>query len=106
MIGLVGKKLGMSRVFTKDGVAIPVTLIKIEENRITQVKDLEKDGYKAIQITTGFKKANSINKPQAGHFAKAGVEAGRNLWEFRNDTDQEFIVGQKITLEIFLVSRK
>ena len=83
MIGLVGKKVGMTRIFTEDGVSIPVTVIEVEANRVTQVKDLANDGYRAIQVTTGAKKANRVTKPEAGHFAKAGVEAGRGLWEFR-----------------------
>ena len=77
MIGLVGKKVGMTRIFTEDGVSIPVTVIEIEANRVTQVKSLENDGYRAVQVTTGAKKANRVTKPEAGHFAKAGVEAGR-----------------------------
>lgn len=76
MIGLVGKKVGMTRIFTEDGVSIPVTVIEVEANRVTQVKDLASDGYRAIQVTTGAKKANRVTKPEAGHFAKAGVEAG------------------------------
>ncbi|MDU2366261.1 MAG: 50S ribosomal protein L3 [Klebsiella michiganensis] len=83
MIGLVGKKVGMTRIFTEDGVSIPVTVIEVEANRVTQVKDLANDGYRAVQVTTGAKKANRVTKPEAGHFAKAGVEAGRGLWEFR-----------------------
>ena len=79
MIGLVGKKVGMTRIFTEDGVSIPVTVIEVEANRVTQVKDLANDGYRAIQVTTGAKKANRVTKPEAGHFAKAGVEAGRGL---------------------------
>ena len=82
-IGLVGRKVGMTRIFTEDGVSIPVTVIEVEANRVTQVKSLESDGYVAIQVTTGTKKANRLNKAEAGHFAKAGVDAGRGLWEFR-----------------------
>ncbi len=87
MIGLVGKKVGMTRIFTEDGVSIPVTVIEIEANRVTQVKSLDTDGYRAVQVTTGSKKANRVTKPEAGHFAKAGVEAGRGLWEFRLEED-------------------
>lgn len=101
MIGLVGKKLGMTRIFTEDGVSIPVTVIEIEANRVTQVKDLDSDGYRAIQITTGAKKASRVNKPQAGHFAKAGVEAGRGLWEFRLAEGEEYTIGQNISVEYF-----
>ena len=74
----------MTRIFTEDGVSIPVTVIEVEPNRVTQVKTLETDGYSAIQVTTGSKKASRVTKPEAGHFAKANVEAGRGLWEFRN----------------------
>ncbi|MGV3344583.1 50S ribosomal protein L3 [Enterobacteriaceae bacterium LUAb1] len=102
MIGLVGKKEGMTRIFTEDGVSIPVTVIKIETNRVTQIKDQENDGYRAIQVTTGKKKANRVTKPEAGHFAKAGVEAGRGLWEFRTDEgDPVYEVGQEINVGIF-----
>lgn len=101
MIGLVGKKLGMTRIFTEDGVSIPVTVIEIEANRVTQVKSLETDGYRAIQVTTGAKKASRIKKPEAGHFAKAGVEAGRGLWEFRLTDSEEYAVGQTISVELF-----
>jgi len=105
MIGLVGRKVGMTRIFTEEGVSIPVTVIEIEANRVTQVKTVESDGYQAVQVTTGSKKASRINKPEAGHFAKAGVEAGRGLWEFRID-DGEFSVGQNISVEIFADVKK
>lgn len=106
MIGLVGKKLGMTRIFTEDGVSIPVTVIEVETNRVTQIKDLESDGYCAIQVTTGVKKASRLNKPQAGHFAKAGVEAGRGLWEFRLSEGEEYTVGQSISVDLFADVRK
>ncbi|PQQ36321.1 50S ribosomal protein L3 [Photorhabdus laumondii] len=106
MIGLVGKKVGMTRIFTEDGVSIPVTVIEIEDNRITQVKDLDNDGYRAIQVTTGSKKASRVNKPEAGHFAKAGVEAGRILREFRLSEGEEYAVGQSISVEIFADVKK
>ncbi|CND52711.1 50S ribosomal protein L3 [Yersinia enterocolitica] len=106
MIGLVGKKVGMTRIFTEDGVSIPVTVIEIETNRVTQVKSLENDGYRAVQVTTGAKKANRVTKPEAGHFAKAGVEAGRGLWEFRLPEGQEFTAGQEISVEIFADVKK
>ncbi|MDX7989060.1 50S ribosomal protein L3 [Xenorhabdus sp. 12] len=107
MIGLVGKKVGMTRIFTEDGVSIPVTVIEIEDNRVTQVKSNETDGYRAIQVTTGSKKANRVNKSEAGHFAKAGVEAGRILREFRlSEGDAEFTVGQSISVEIFADVKK
>jgi large subunit ribosomal protein L3 len=106
MIGLVGKKVGMTRIFTEDGVSIPVTVIEIEANRVTQVKSLESDGYRAVQVTTGAKKASRVTKPEAGHFAKAGVEAGRGLWEFRIPEGQEFTAGQEISVEIFADVKK
>ncbi len=84
-IGLVGKKCGMTRIFTEAGESIPVTLIEATPNRITQVKTVETDGYSAVQVTAGKKRAALVNKPKAGHFAKAKVEAGRGLWEFRVD---------------------
>ncbi|MCA2015643.1 50S ribosomal protein L3 [Vibrio tritonius] len=101
MIGLVGRKVGMTRVFTEEGVSIPVTVVEVEANRVTQVKSLETDGYSAIQITAGAKKANRVSKPEAGHFAKAGVEAGRGLWEFRLENGEEFTVGSELTVELF-----
>ena len=84
-IGLVGKKCGMTRIFTEAGESIPVTLIEATPNRITQVKTVETDGYTAIQVTAGTKRAALVTKPLAGHYAKAKVEAGRGLWEFRVD---------------------
>ncbi|HGS4651941.1 TPA: 50S ribosomal protein L3 [Vibrio cholerae] len=101
MIGLIGRKVGMTRVFTEDGVSIPVTVVEVEANRVSQVKTLETDGYAAIQVTTGSKKANRVTKPEAGHFAKAGVEAGRGLWEFRLENGEEFAVGSELTVELF-----
>ncbi|UDG81100.1 50S ribosomal protein L3 [Candidatus Hartigia pinicola] len=101
MIGLVGKKVGMTRIFTEDGVSIPVTVIAIENNRVTQVKTLETDGYNAIQVTTGSKKINRITKPEAFHFVKSGVEAGRILREFRTEKSIDFNVGQSISIELF-----
>ncbi|WP_392552281.1 50S ribosomal protein L3 [Orbus wheelerorum] len=105
MIGLVGRKVGMTRIFTEEGVSIPVTVIEVEANRVTQVKTIENDGYKAVQITTGSKKASRVSKPDAGHFAKAGVEAGRGLWEFRFE-DGEFAAGQSINVDIFTDVKK
>ena len=105
MIGLVGRKVGMTRVFNEDGVSVPVTVIEIQENSITQVKTQENDGYQAIQVTTGSKKASRISKPKAGHFAKAGVEAGRGLWEFRFK-EGEFVIGQTINVDLFTNIKK
>lgn len=101
MKGLIGRKVGMTRLFTKEGISIPVTVIKIEANRVTQVKNIEKDGYCAFQVTTGIKKNSRISKPKAGHFAKAGVEAGRGLWEFRVRNIEKINVGHNITVELF-----
>ncbi len=101
-IGLVGRKVGMTRIFTEDGASVPVTVIEVEANRVTQVKTVETDGYRALQVTTGTKKANRVNKPSAGHFAKANVEAGRGLWEFAlGDNEGEGIeVGAEIKVDI------
>ncbi|OOZ39786.1 50S ribosomal protein L3 [Solemya pervernicosa gill symbiont] len=81
-IGIVGRKAGMTRVFTEEGVSIPVTVIEVEPNRISQIKTVESDGYRAIQLTAGSRRASRVTKAMAGHFAKAGVEAGRGVWEF------------------------
>ena len=102
-IGLVGRKFGMTRIFTEEGLSIPVTVIEVRPNRVTQVKSLEKDGYRAVQVTTGTKKSGRVNKPAAGHFARANVEAGRGLWEFRLDLGEgeEIAVGSSIDLALF-----
>ena len=102
-IGLVGRKCGMTRIFTEDGVSVPVTVIEVEPNRITQVKAVETDGYSAVQVTTGSRKASRVGKPAAGHFAKAEAEAGRGLWEFRL-TEEEvagYKVGDAIEVNVF-----
>ncbi|WP_087017539.1 50S ribosomal protein L3 [Thaumasiovibrio subtropicus] len=101
MIGLIGRKVGMTRVFTEEGASIPVTVVEVEANRVAQVKSVDTDGYNAIQVTSGAKKANRVTKPEAGHFAKAGVEAGRGLWEFRLENNEEFAVGAELTVELF-----
>jgi large subunit ribosomal protein L3 len=98
-IGLVGKKAGMTRVFSEDGQAIPVTVIEVPSQLVTQIKTQETDGYQAIQVTYGEKKASRVSKPAAGHFAKAGVQAGRGLLEFR--TEEEFTVGTELTVARF-----
>ncbi len=100
-IGIVGRKSGMTRIFTDDGVSIPVTVIEVEPNRITQVKSVETDGYSAVQVTVGSRRASRVTKPAAGHFAKANAEAGRNLWELRNDAQEAFEVGSSITVDAF-----
>ncbi|PFG45413.1 LSU ribosomal protein L3P [Vibrio sp. ES.051] len=106
MIGLIGRKVGMTRVFTEEGVSIPVTVVEVEANHVSQVKTLDTDGYAAIQVTAGSKKANRVNKAEAGHFAKAGVEAGRGLWEFRLENGEEFEVGSELTVELFNETKK
>ena len=107
-LGLVGRKLGMTRVFTEDGVSIPVTVIEVEANRVTQLKTLETDGYTAVQVTTGVKKASRLTKAEAGNFAKAEVEAGRGLWEFRlNDGEgADLTVGSELKVDIFADVKK
>ena len=106
-LGLVGRKAGMSRVFTDDGRSIPVTLIEATPNRITQIKTLETDGYSAVQVTAGTRRAALVNKPLAGHYAKAKVEAGRGLWEFRVADEKigDFAVGGEIKADIFEVGQ-
>jgi large subunit ribosomal protein L3 len=98
----------MTRVFTEDGVSIPVTVIEVEANRVTQLKTLETDGYTAVQVTTGVKKASRLTKAEAGHFAKAEVEAGRGLWEFRlNDGEgADLTVGSELKVDIFADVKK
>ncbi|WLQ13795.1 50S ribosomal protein L3 [Hahella aquimaris] len=107
-IGLVGRKAGMTRLFEDDGAAVPVTVIQVEKNVIAQVKSLEVDGYRAIQVASGSVKASRVNKPMAGHFAKAGVEAGRVVCEFTLDaTDSaEYKVGDEVPVTIFEVGQK
>ncbi|TXS96634.1 50S ribosomal protein L3 [Parahaliea maris] len=106
-IGLVGRKSGMTRVFTEDGASIPVTVVEIAPNRVTQIKELESDGYRAIQVTAGSRKASKVSKSEAGHFAKAGVEAGNGLWEFRLEGSEEsFEVGSELTVERFEAGQK
>jgi large subunit ribosomal protein L3 len=102
-IGLVGRKCGMTRVFTDAGDSVPVTVIEALPNRITQVKTQEADGYRAVQVTTGARKPSRVRKPQQAHFAKAGVEPGRGLWEFRlgDEEGADLESGGQITVEIF-----
>jgi len=107
-IGLVGRKVGMTRVFQEDGASVPVTVIEVLANRVTQVKSDDTDGYRALQVTTGEKKASRVTKPLAGHFAKAGTEAGRGLWEFRlkNGEGDDYAVGSELTVDIFAEVKK
>lgn len=102
-LGLVGTKLGMTRIFTEEGTSIPVTVIEVQPNRITQLKSEETDGYSAVQVTTGSRRASRVTKPLAGHYAKAGQEAGRGLWEFRVDASKvaELTVGDEIKVDLF-----
>jgi large subunit ribosomal protein L3 len=102
-IGIVGRKAGMTRIFSEQGESIPVTVIEVEPNRVTQMKSDETDGYLAIQVTTGARKSSHVNKPASGHYAKAGVEAGRGVWEFRAEaSDLEGIeIGSEIKADRF-----
>ncbi|HHI94223.1 MAG TPA: 50S ribosomal protein L3 [Gammaproteobacteria bacterium] len=107
-IGIVGRKAGMTRIFTEDGVSIPVTVIEVEPNRISQLKTLETDGYRAVQVTTGSRRPSRVNKAVAGHFAKSGVEAGRGMWEFRLSDGEggELKTGSTISVDIFTEGQK
>jgi large subunit ribosomal protein L3 len=107
-IGIVGRKAGMTRIFTEDGVSIPVTVIEVEPNRISQVKTLETDGYRAVQVTTGSRRPSRVNKAAAGHYAKSGVEAGRGLWEFRlaEGEGNDLETGATIHVDIFTEGQK
>jgi len=100
-IGLIGRKSGMTRIFTETGFSIPVTVVEVLPNRVTQVKTEETDGYSAIQVTTGSKKSNRVLQSEAGHFAKAGTEAGRGLWEFRAADASRFAPGAELTVTTF-----
>ena len=107
-IGLVGKKVGMTRVFTEAGSSVPVTVLHVPTNRVTQIRTNEVDGYQAMQVTYGEKKSSRINKPMSGHFAKSGVNAGRGLKEFRLESDQmeQIQVGTEINANIFSIGQK
>lgn len=104
-IGIVGRKSGMTRIFTDDGVSIPVSVIEVSPNRVTQVKNVETDGYSAVQVTVGSRRASRVTKAQAGHYAKANAEAGRGLWELRNNTQDSFEVGAEISVDTFEVGQ-
>ena len=105
-LGLVGRKCGMTRLFTEEGISIPVSVVQILPNRITRVLSQESDGYSAVQVTTGDVKNSRVNKAEAGQFTKAGVEAGRGLWEFRLDNDSDLEVGSDLPLDIFEAGQK
>lgn len=107
-IGLVGRKSGMTRVFTETGLSIPVTVVEVAPNRVTQIKTAELDGYSAVQVTTGTRKASRVSKSMAGHFAKAGTEAGTGLWEFRAEVSElgDLAAGSELTVERFTAGQK
>ena len=106
-LGLVGRKSGMTRIFTEDGASIPVSVVEVEPNRITQVKTHATDGYGAIQVTAGTRRASRVNKTAAGHFAKAESGLGRGLWEMRLDqASEELQVGSELTVDTFEVGQK
>ena len=100
MIGLLGRKVGMTRVFTEEGKSIPVTVVSVVPNRVSQIKTVENDGYVAVQLTAGEKKASRVNKPLAGHFAKASIEAGDMMIEFALNSDAiaSYALGQELTV--------
>ena len=102
-LGLIGRKLGMTRVYTEEGAAIPVTVVEVEPNRVMRVKTPESDGYRAVQVTTGGKHRNRITKPEGGEFAKISVEVGRGLWEFRlaDSEGTELAAGGEVRVELF-----
>jgi len=102
-IGLIGRKCGMTRVFCEDGSSVPVTVLQIDSNRVTQVKGIEVDGYRSIQVAAGDKKSSRVNKAMAGHYAAANVTAGRGLWEFRLEEGEgkDLSLGSQLTLDIF-----
>ena len=102
-IGIVGRKAGMTRIFTENGAAVPVTVISVEPNRVTQVKTVETDGYRALQVTTGSRRATRVTRPMAGHYAKAQTEAGRGLWEFRLEDGEggDIGVGSELGVDLF-----
>jgi large subunit ribosomal protein L3 len=102
-LGVIGKKVGMSRVFNAEGNAVPVTVLEVSPNRITQVKTDENDGYRAVQVTIGTRRPSRVTKPMAGHYAKAGSAAGRGLWEFRLDQGEgeSLAAGAEIKADMF-----
>lgn len=106
-IGLVGRKSGMTRVFTEEGMSVPVTVVEVQPNRVTQVKTPETDGYSAIQVTTGSRRSSHVNKALTGHFAKAGTEAGVGLWEFRTEGEDTaaLTTGSELKVDVFTVGQ-
>lgn len=104
-VGLVGQKCGMTRVFLEDGQSLPVTVVEVLPNRVTQIKNIESDGYKAIQVTMGIRKRSRVTKPMAGHYAKANVEPGVGVWEFRVDDTETFTLGNELKVDSFFVGQ-
>jgi large subunit ribosomal protein L3 len=102
-LGLVGRKCGMTRIYSDDGSVVPVSVVQVEPNRVVQIKTSDVDGYRAIQVTTGATKRSRLSKPLAGHYAKGGVEAGRGLWEFRVDESEAsgYTVGKELGVNLF-----
>ncbi|GAW85088.1 large subunit ribosomal protein L3 [Bathymodiolus platifrons methanotrophic gill symbiont] len=102
-LGLIGRKCGMTRVFTEDGVSVPVSVVQIDSNRVSQVKGLDTDGYRAVQVAAGEKKSSKVNKALAGHYAAANMTAGRGLWEFRLGEDEgaDLEIGSELTVGLF-----
>jgi large subunit ribosomal protein L3 len=107
-IGLIGRKAGMTRIFTEDGESVPVTVVEVDPNRVTQVRSAEVDGYRAFQVTAGKRRASRVNKAMAGHFAKAGTEAGTGLWEFRlaDGEGDDIQMGGQVGVAIFEPGQK
>jgi large subunit ribosomal protein L3 len=107
-IGVMGRKAGMTRLFTEEGLTVPVTVIEVAPNRVSQVKTDDTDGYRAVQVTAGLRKASRVNQPESGHFRKAGVAPGSLVGEFRlvGDEGGELVAGQEITVGIFEVGQK
>lgn len=107
-IGVIGRKVGMTRIFTEGGATVPVTVIEVQPNRVSQVKAVGTDGYRAVQVTAGLRKPSRVNKPMAGHFSKAGVEAGQSVREFRlaGDEGGGLDVGQEIGVDLFAAGQK
>ena len=107
-IGLIGRKAGMTRIFTEDGESVPVTVVEVDPNRVTQVRSAEVDGYRAFQVTAGKRRASRVNKAMAGHFAKAGTEAGTGIWEFRlaDGEGDDIQMGGQIGVDIFEPGQK
>ena len=107
-IGLIGRKRGMTRVFTEQGDSIPVTVIEVSPNRVTQVKTVDTDGYSALQVTIGKKRNSLVSKPEAGHYSKAGVEAGEGLWELRltDSEGSDLEAGAELNVEQFETGQK